>query len=124
MDNFAKDTVEVLAKEIAELITRKQYKALQSLNYATVDLYWRIGMVIAVQQEEQGWGKSVVQELSEKLAPLVREISWSGNIVIMEKCKGDREREFYLRMTKRYGWTKRLLSNYIENGAYEQFLLN
>ena len=26
---------------------------------------------------------------SEKLAPLVREISWSNNIVIMEKCKDD-----------------------------------
>ena len=30
----------------------------------------------------------------EKLAPLVREISWSHNIVIMEKCKDDLEREF------------------------------
>ena len=38
---------------------------------------------------------------SEKLAPLVREIGWSHNIVIMERCKDDLEREFYIRMTKR-----------------------
>lgn len=42
----------------------------------------------------------------EKLAPLVRGISWSSNIVIMEKCKDDLQREFYIHMTKRYGWTK------------------
>lgn len=37
---------------------------------------------------------------SEKLAPLVREISWSNNIAIMEKCKDDLQREFYIQMTK------------------------
>jgi len=33
---------------------------------------------------------------NEKLAPMVREISWSHNIIVMEKCKDDLEREFYL----------------------------
>ncbi len=61
---------------------------------------------------------------SEKLAPLVREISWSNNILIMEKCKDDLEREFYIQMTKRYGWTKRLLINYIEARTYEKYMLN
>lgn len=32
---------------------------------------------------------------SEKLVPLVREISWSNNIIIAEKCKDNLEREFY-----------------------------
>ena len=61
---------------------------------------------------------------SEKLAPLVREISWSNNIVIMEKCKDDLQREFYIQMTKRYGWTKRILANFIEAQTYEKYLLN
>ncbi len=34
----------------------------------------------------------------EKLAPLVREIGWTHNLVILEKCKDDLEREFYLGM--------------------------
>ena len=42
-----------------------------------------------------------------KLAPLVQEIAWAHNIIIMEKCKGDLPREFYLRMTKKLGWTKK-----------------
>lgn len=37
---------------------------------------------------------------AENLAPLVREISWSKNIAIMEKCKDQLEREFYIKMTK------------------------
>lgn len=32
--------------------------------------------------------------------PLVREISWSNNIIIMEKCKDDLQREFYIQMVK------------------------
>ncbi len=31
---------------------------------------------------------------NEKLAPLVREIGWTHNLVILEKCKDDLEREF------------------------------
>ena len=42
----------------------------------------------------------------EKLAPLVREIGWSHNIFIFEKCKNDLVKEFYIRMTQKYGWTK------------------
>ena len=54
----------------------------------------------------------------------MREISWSNNIIIMEKCKDDLQREFYIQMTKRYGWTKRILTNFIEAQTYEKYLLN
>ena len=49
-----------------------------------------------------------------KLQPLVREISWTKNIVILQKCKDDLEKEFYIQMTKRYGWTKNVLIHQIE----------
>ncbi len=42
----------------------------------------------------------------------------------MEKCKDDLEREFYLRMTRKFGWTKNVLMNQIENQSYEKTLLN
>ena len=61
---------------------------------------------------------------TENLALLVREISWSKNIAIMEKCKEQLEREFYIKMTKKYGWTKDVLINHIENRTYEKYLLN
>ena len=61
---------------------------------------------------------------NEKLAPMVREISWSHNIIVMEKCKDDLEREFYLRMTKKYGWTRDILIHQIESGSYKSYLIN
>lgn len=66
----------------------------------------------------------VEYQSNEKLAPLVREIGWSHNIVILEKCKDDLEREFYMKMTKKYGWTKDVLIHQIEGNAYQHFLSN
>ena len=144
-----------LVNEIKELIQKKQFQTIKLINTETINLYWEIGEEIYRQQEEKGWGRSVVQVLakelqkefpgakgysaanlwrmrnfyltycnSEKLAPLVREISWSNNIAIMEKCKDDLQREFYIQMTKRFGWTKRILINFIEAKTYEKYLLN
>ncbi|MBD3887621.1 DUF1016 domain-containing protein [Phormidium tenue FACHB-886] len=61
---------------------------------------------------------------NEKLQPMVAEISWTHNLVIMEKCKDELEREFYIRMTRKYGWTKNVLVHHIENQTYEKTLLN
>jgi len=61
---------------------------------------------------------------SEKLTPLVAEIGWTHNLIIMEKCKDDLQREFYIRMTRKFGWTKNVLIHQIESQAYERMLLN
>ena len=128
--------------EIKNKIRKSQYEAMKAVNTTLINLYWGIGEEIYNQQQEKGWGKSIVEVLSkeiqkefpevkgfsasnlwrmrnfyltykdiENLAPLVREISWNINIIIMEKCKDNLQREFYIRMTKRYGWTKRVLAN-------------
>lgn len=60
----------------------------------------------------------------KKLSPLVREISWTKNLLIMMRCKDDLEKEFYIKMTKKYGWTKNVLIHQIDNKSYEKFLLN
>ena len=59
-----------------------------------------------------------------KLQPLVGEISWVKNVIIMGKCKENSEREFYLKMTKKFGWTKNVLIHQIENRSYEKYMLN
>lgn len=58
------------------------------------------------------------------LQPLVREISWAKNLVILSRCKDDIEQEFYLRATARFGWTKAVLQHQIDNKSYEKYLLN
>jgi predicted nuclease of restriction endonuclease-like (RecB) superfamily len=59
----------------------------------------------------------------KKLAPLVREIGWSHNLAILERCKDQLEREFYLRMTRKFGWSKNVLIHQIDNQSYEKSLL-
>jgi predicted nuclease of restriction endonuclease-like (RecB) superfamily len=61
---------------------------------------------------------------NEKLQPMVAEIGWSHNLIIFEKCKDVLEREFYIRMTRKFGWTKRVLIHRIENKDYERTLLS
>ncbi len=62
-------------------------------------------------------------EGNEKLQPLVAEIGWTHNIIVMEKCKDMLEREFYIKMTIKYGWTKTVLIHHVEGKSYERFLL-
>ncbi len=57
-----------------------------------------------------------------KLQPLVAEISWAKNLVILARCKNDLEREFYLRATARFGWTKNVLQHQFDNHSYAQYL--
>jgi len=69
--------------------------------------------------------KPPVSEIqAENLPPLLAEIGWTKNIVIMQKCKDPLEREFYIKITKKYGWTKDVLINNIENRAFERYLTN
>jgi len=42
----------------------------------------------------------------------------------MERCKDDIRREFYLKITKRFGWTKDVLTNQLEAGAFERYMAN
>lgn len=61
---------------------------------------------------------------NEKLAPLVQEIAWAHNLLILEGCQGMERREFYIRMTRKWGWTKSVLALNIEAGTYEKYLRN
>lgn len=142
-------------KEIKTKIFSSQYEALKAVNKKLINLYWEIGKSIVDKQEAFGWGKSVVQNLSDelqkefvgmkgfsvqnlwnmrqfyleysgnsKLQPLVGEISWTKNVIIFQKCKDVLEREFYIKTTIKFGMTKDVLINHIDNKSYEKYLLN
>ena len=60
---------------------------------------------------------------NEKVTPLVAQIGWSHNLVILEQCRDALEREFYIRMTAKFGWSKKVLAHQIENQSYQKTLL-
>ena len=88
-----------------------------------------------LRQEFPGVGGFSVQNLwymrqfyseyqgNERLQPLVGEIAWAHNLAIMSKCKDPLEREFYIRMTRKFGWSKHVLIHQIDNQSYEKSLL-
>lgn len=155
----ARETVDApdyaaLLTEVKARVQAAQYAALRTVNKALVGLYWDIGQLIVERQESQGWGKGVVEQLSNdlraafpgvsgfsaqnlwymrqlyqeysatpKLQPLVGEIGWAHNLLILSRCKDAQQREFYLRMTRKFGWSKNVLAHQIDNQSYEKSLL-
>ena len=61
---------------------------------------------------------------NEKLSPMVREISWSNNLLIMAGCKTDESKEFYMRLCIQNGYAKRDLERQIDSMLYERTALS
>lgn len=58
-----------------------------------------------------------------KISPLVRELSWTHNLIIFSRCKTDEEREFYLRLCKKENFNKRELERQINAAYFERTML-
>ncbi len=58
-----------------------------------------------------------------KLSPLVRELSWTHNCLIINACKTIEEKEFYLHTAFRERYTKRELERQIKSGLFERAIL-
>ncbi|GHU76079.1 hypothetical protein FACS1894188_08060 [Clostridia bacterium] len=117
---WGKSIVDVLSKEL-----QKEFPGVQGFSARNL---WRMRNFYLEYLGQANLPPSAA-ELTERpqnanLPPLVAEISWTKNYVIMEKCKDLLEREFYIKMTKRYGWTKDVLINNIENRAFTRYLSN
>lgn len=140
--------------DIKEKVRRAQYDALKIVNIHLINLYWDLGKAISIKQKEgwgkaiiktlsnelkkefpksTGFSTSnlsyMVQlyneyHLDSNLQPMVGEISWTKNLIILSKCKESQERQFYILSTKKFGWTKDILIHQIENKTYEKYLLN
>ena len=142
--------------QILAQIQSARYEMLKAVSQKTVLLYWNIGKAVSEKVKNEGWGKSIVEQLSEdlqrefpgirgfsarniwnmksfndfyaqneKLQPLVAEIGWTQNCIILEKCKDARQIEYYLKKTKQMGWSKldlkdKIAKNYFENQALVQ----
>lgn len=151
--NLEKTQIDFIAG-IKQKVRQAQYEALKAVNTQLIDLYWEIGKSIAEKQAESWGKSIVPKiseelqkefpgmggfsegnlwlmaqfyseyQADENLVPLVREISWSKHIAILKKCKDNLERKFYTLATKKFGWSKNVLLNQIENKTYEKYLLN
>ena len=140
--------------EIKQKVRQSQYEALKAVNTQLINLYWEIGKSISEKQSEnwgKSIVQTLSAELQNEfpgiggfsttnlwlmaqfyteyhtikiLQPLVGEISWTKHIAILNKCKNDQQRQFYILSTKKFGWTKNVLIHQIENQTFEKYLTN
>ncbi len=59
-----------------------------------------------------------------KLSPLVTELTWSHNLIILFQTKSIEEKEFYLKSCTRERWSKRELERQIDSSLFERFMLS
>lgn len=58
-----------------------------------------------------------------KLSPLVRQISWTNNLIIFGRAKSEEEREFYLRLTIQEKYSSRELERQINSSVFERVMI-
>ena len=58
------------------------------------------------------------------MTPLLTQLSWSNHLLIMSGCKSNMEREFYMRLCIKEGYSKRELERQINSGYYERYMLS
>ncbi len=61
--------------------------------------------------------------LDKKVSPLVRQLPWTHNLLILMRCKRAEEREFYLRLAAREKWGKRELERQLNGALFERAVL-
>lgn len=113
---WGKSVVEILAKEL-----QNEFPGVQGFSARNLWLMRSFYIEYSQSLNPHPMGAEIRKS---NLPPLVAEIGWKKNVIIMEKCKDKLEREFYIKMAKTYGWSKDVLINNIENQAYEKVLTN
>lgn len=58
-----------------------------------------------------------------KLSTLLREISWTNNLIILSRTKSDEEKEFYLHLCIKERYSSRELERQISSGIFERTML-
>ncbi|SHG79114.1 PDDEXK nuclease domain-containing protein [Flavobacterium aquidurense] len=58
-----------------------------------------------------------------KLSALLREISWTNNLIILSRTKSIEEQEFYLRLSSQEKFSSRELERQINSGVFERTII-
>ncbi|HCT85253.1 MAG TPA: DUF1016 domain-containing protein [Candidatus Margulisbacteria bacterium] len=103
---------EVWGKSIVENLAEYILKQEPDIKGFSSQNLWRTRQFFEVYKE------------NPKLSPLVREISWTNNMIIISRCKTSEEREFYLKLTAREYLSKRELERQINSGIFERTMLS
>ena len=76
--NISKETYQRFLSDVVTMVQNHRAIAVQSVQAINNQLYWNIGELILKMQAQHGWGKSIVEQLSNDLQHKIGEgVSWS-----------------------------------------------
>lgn len=61
---------------------------------------------------------------SEFVSALPRQLSWTHHLLIISQCKNHEERDFYLKMAEKEGWSSRDLERQLKGALFERVALS
>ena len=110
----------------------------QYLSHKAIEQGWGKGAVqgladwLAVQESglrgvsaQNLWRMKQFYELyqgDEILSALLRELSWTSNVLVMGRCKSREERTFYLNMAVKERWSSRELERQLDGCLFERVI--
>lgn len=97
---------------VIERLSRDLQSEFPGLKGFSVENLWRMRRLYAEYSK------------NTKLSQLVTEIGWSHNITIFMACKDMPEREFYIRMASKFGWSRSVLIHNIDARTFQKYLAN
>ena len=97
---WGKSVVEKMAKELQEEFGKRS-------GYSSANLWRMRNFYISYSKDSN-------------LAHAVRDLPWSHNILIFEKCKELQERTYYITNALEFGWNRNVLTHHIETDLYKR----
>jgi predicted nuclease of restriction endonuclease-like (RecB) superfamily len=113
-----------LGKTLCEQVKAQKWGDGVIANFSK-DLQLEFPGVTGFSTRDLSYMKKLYETYSQNpnLPPLVAQISWSANRIILDKCKDPLEAEFYIKKSISNGWSKYDLTDNIKRGLYQNSLL-
>lgn len=135
-------------ENIKQEILKSQYKAMQAVNKELIYMYWHIGKIILYNSEWgnkfidnlsmdlklefpkiNGFSirnlknmKKFAEEYPdfEFVQSITAQITWTHNVLLMDKVRNIEERKWYINETVKNGWSVNLLEMQINSKLYQR----
>ena len=140
--------------KIIELIEVRKNNAYKKVNEEMILLYLDVGKYLFELQQDSKYGDKITTKAADFMkknypnikgfkrniermiqfykiykddeiaTPLVTQLSWSNNLLIISGSKSQEERHFYLKLATKNNYSKRELDRQISSSYYERYLLS
>jgi predicted nuclease of restriction endonuclease-like (RecB) superfamily len=146
IDKSYRDVFEKLKKDILQ----SQLRAALAVTKELTLLYWRIGKVLSIKTENEGWGAKTLERLARDLksefpdvngfsfrnlkymrqfaqsypdsnwAATAAQIPWGHNMLLLDKVSDPKKRLWYIQEVIKGGWSRSALEDWIDSDLYNR----